>query len=136
MDAVANNIVPGLLEPFANIALTIRVIRQKQQLIPDVNWRKHRKMVLQLIPVSTLNITLILPLNIFSLAYLFGLPSNDGADVESYIFFFGYFFPLLIPVIFISSIPEVLKKIKSIFRRGQRQVLIVPTNNLTNRTNR
>jgi hypothetical protein len=136
MDTVANNIVPALLEPLASTALIIRVIRQKQRFSQDVNWRKHRKMVLQLVPVSALNITLILPLNIFTLAYLFGLPSSYGAQVDLYFYFLGYFFPLVIPFIFISSIPQVSKKLKSIFRCEQRSIPIVGTANVINRTNR
>jgi hypothetical protein len=74
-------------------------------------------MVLQLTSVSLINISLILPVNIFFLAYLFGLPSSYGAEVVSYFYFLEYFLPLLVPSVFISSISGLSKKVKYIFQR-------------------
>jgi len=135
-DLILDNIAPGLLEPIVSIALIIRVIRQKQQLSQGIQWRKHRKMVLQLISVSIINLTLIVPLNVFSLAYLFGLPSDYAAGVVSYFYFFGYFLSLLVPFAFITSISGLSRKVKSIFQRGRRDIAFVGPTYVTNRTHR
>jgi hypothetical protein len=124
-DLIANAILPGLLEPLASIVLIIRVIRQKRELSQGVQWRKHRKMVIQLMAVSILNTSIVGPLNILQLAYLFGLQSDYEIQVESYFYFFVYLIPLLIPFIFITLISEVFQTIKLIFRRGQQQITIV-----------
>jgi hypothetical protein len=133
-DLIANTILPGFLEPLASIALIIRVIRRKQQLSQGVQWRKHRKMVIQLMAVSILNTSIIAPLNILQLAYLFGLQSDYGIQVESYFYFFAYFIPLFIPFIFVILIPEVFKTAKLIFRYGQQQITAVEILHPTHRT--
>lgn len=114
-DLVANTMIPGFLEPLAGIALIIRVIRQRNHLTQGVQWRKHRKMVIQLMAISILNLSFISPLNILQLAFLFGLQSDYGMQILSYFYFFVYLIPLLMPFIFTILIPEVYKTVKSTF---------------------
>ena len=133
-DLILNNIAPGLSEPIISMTLIIRVIRQKQRLSQGVQWRKHRKMVLQLILASFMNVTLIVPLNVFSLAYLFGLPRDYGAEVVSYFYFFAYYLSLVLPFIFLTSIPRISRKVKSIFQCGRQEIAVGRTTYMNNRT--
>lgn len=126
-DFVGNNIVPGLLVAFVSVGLLIRVIRQKQRLNQPIQWRKHRRMTIQLLSISILNIIFILPLNLLSLAHLCGLPEEYGVQVEQYIFFVSYWFILLIPFVCLGSTPELCKKIKTkLSCSRQRQNVVGP----------
>lgn len=78
-DFFGNNILPGLLVSFVSMVLLIRVIRKRQCLNQGIQWRKHRKMTIQLLSISTLNVIFILPLNLLSLAHLCGLPDEQGS---------------------------------------------------------
>lgn len=134
-DFFVNNILPGLLVAFVSMALLIRVIRKRQRLSQGNQWRKYRKMAIQLFSISTLNIIFILPLNLLSLAYLCGLPSDYGVQIELYFYFAGYFLIFFIPFVCLASMPELLKMIKLILHCRQ-QTPIVGITNQTNRTNR
>jgi hypothetical protein len=129
-DFFVNNILPGLLVAFISMGLLIRVIRRKQQLSQGIQWRKHRKMIIQLLLISTLNIIFILPLNLLSLAYLCGLSDEYGAQIDLYFYFAGYFLIFFIPFVCLASMPELLKKMKFLFHY-QRQI---PIGGTTNRT--
>jgi len=134
-DLFVNNILPGFLVAFVSIALLIRVIRKKQRLNQQISWRKHRKMTIQLLSISTLNIIFILPLNLLSLAHLCGLSEQNGAQIKQYLFFAGYLFTFIIPFVCLASLPELWKKIKLTFS-CQRQNTVGILNISTTRINR
>jgi hypothetical protein len=121
-DFIGHNIVPAFLVALISVALLIRVIRQKQRLNQQFQWRKHRKMTIQLLSISTLNVIFILPLNLLSVAHLCGLPDEYGAQAQQYLYFAGYLFIFLIPFVCLGSTPELCKKIKMklSWRRQQR----------------
>jgi hypothetical protein len=133
-DFSVNNLLPGFLVAFISIALLIRVIRKKQSLNQQIQWSKYRKMTIQLLSISILNIIFILPLNLLSLAYLCGLPQEYGAQIELYFYFAGYLFIFLIPFVSLASLPELWKKVKLTFlcrRRNTAGTQNLPTTRIT-----
>jgi hypothetical protein len=137
-DFIGHNIVPAFLVALISVALLIRVIRQKQRLNQQFQWRKHRKMTIQLLSISTLNVIFILPLNLLSVAHLCGLPDEYGAQAQQYLYFAGYLFIFLIPFVCLGSTPELCKKIKMklSWRRQQRianGTVTLPTNQQSRR---
>jgi hypothetical protein len=54
-DFIFNVCVPLLLNILVNLILIIRVIRGKMSHHPGINWRRHRKMILQFWAISTLH---------------------------------------------------------------------------------
>lgn len=119
-DFIGHNILPGFTVAVFSIALLIRVIRQKQRLNQQIQWHKHRRMTIQLLSISVLCIIFILPLNLLSLAYLCGLPSDYGVQVSQYLYFASYFLIFLIPFFCLASTPELCRKIKQKFSCRQK----------------
>ncbi|CAF1527111.1 unnamed protein product [Adineta ricciae] len=121
-DFIGNNVLPAFLVAFFSITLLIRVIRQKQRLNQAIQWRKHRKMTIQLLSISTLNVIFVLPLNLLAVAHLCGLPEEYGAHVQQYLYFAGYLFIFLIPFVCLASISELCAEIKRKFSRQRQRI--------------
>jgi hypothetical protein len=128
-DFIVNNIVPSLLTAFLSVALLIRVIQQKRRLNQQIHWRKQRKMTIQLVSISVLNIIFNIPLNLVSLAHLCGLPDDYAVEEEHYFYFSCYFLIFLFPFVCLYSYPELYMKVKSKFlcRKFRTNTAIVPS---------
>ncbi|CAF0857940.1 unnamed protein product [Adineta steineri] len=104
--------IPILLEGIASIVLLLRVQIQKRRLRQSNQWRKHRRMIIQLLLVSSLNIGINFPGNALLIAHLYGLPAEDGAQVQLYCFFLPYFIVFLFPFISLTQFPDLRKTMK------------------------
>ncbi|CAF1096762.1 unnamed protein product [Adineta steineri] len=80
-----------------------------------VNWRRHRRMVLQLWVMSSLHLGLWLPLVTTTLIEMNIQPSFMIDHLET-MQFAPYFIPLFLPMICLSSQPELVSKIKNLIR--------------------
>jgi len=112
-DLIVNTTVPSLVVAFMSMALLIRVIQQKSRLNQHNQWRKQRKMTIQLVSLSALNVVFNIPLNLVSLAHLCGLPADYGVEAEQYFYFSCYFLIFFFPFVCLFSYPEVVTKFKS-----------------------
>jgi hypothetical protein len=54
-DYLGNGIICAFIETISSMALLIRILWKKRRARQRVNWRKHRKMAFQLLPVSCLS---------------------------------------------------------------------------------
>lgn len=111
-DFIINNIVPTLLVVFMSIAFLIRIKRHKNRLNQHHQWRKQRKMLIQLLSLSALNLIFNLPLNILSLARFCGLPEDYGIEAQHYFYFSCYFLIFLFPFVCLISYPELVLRVK------------------------
>jgi hypothetical protein len=114
-DTIINTILPALIVLVFSIALLLRVIIQKRHFLFRNQWRKYRKMVIQLLSISSLLILFNFPLAVLILAHLCGLPSDVGVVFGQYAYFFTYFIPLLLPFVCLTSLPELYHKLIRIF---------------------
>ena len=112
VDSVVNNIVPVIIICVFNFILVIRVYCQKRRLQPMNVWRKQRKMTVQLLCTCSLYLIPNIPLSIFIVAHLCGLPDEVGVDVQLWFDFLCYFVPFLYPFICLASVSELRKKLK------------------------
>mgnify|MGYP001101001596 FL=1 len=134
-DFIVNNIAPSLLIALASWGLVLRVIRQKRRLNQQTQWRRQRKMTIQLASLSALNIIFNIPLNILSLAHLCGLPDDYGVDAEKNFYFSCYFLIFLFPFVCLISYSDLICRIKSIVtcRKNRQNAAVVPSVWITNR---
>jgi hypothetical protein len=114
-DTIVNTIFPTLVVFTCNLTLVLRVIFQKRRFVGRAQWKKYRRMVIQLLAVSSLLIIFNFPLIILILAHLCGLSSDVGIVFEQYSYFFTYFIPLLLPFVCLGSSPEIYKKLTKLF---------------------
>ncbi|CAF3785682.1 unnamed protein product [Rotaria socialis] len=111
-ESIVNGILPITLETFASISFLIRVQLQKRRLGRSPQWRKTRRLAMQLSLMSALNIGLNLPSCLISFAHFCGLPSQYGAQIQTYFSFFAYFITFLFPFVSLCQLPELRKAIK------------------------
>lgn len=109
-----NNTASVFLEVIASTGLILRVQWQKRRLHQSTQWRKQRRMIIQLFLVSGLNVSLNLPIFFIPLLHFCGLPPEYGIQAELYFFFLGYFVIFLFPFASLCQFPELRKKIKRI----------------------
>jgi hypothetical protein len=111
-DSVVNNIIPVIIISIASLVLLIRVYYKKRRLHQPNQWRKQRKMTIQLLCSSVLYLIPNLPLNVFFFARLCGLSENINVQTQLYFDFLCYFIILLYPFVCLGSLSELRKKIK------------------------
>ncbi|CAF1304965.1 unnamed protein product [Adineta steineri] len=119
---MTGGILCSVLIGFGSTFLVLRVIIRKRHLQQQqIQWRKHRKMILQLLSVSSLFIVLYLPPIILATAHKVGVPSYVGAQYALYSVLFSYYITFLFPFTCLSTIPQLGTRIKNIFRCRWRQ---------------
>jgi len=131
-DLIGHNIIPTFLIIVFNITVVIRTIQHKKRLNQAVQWRKLRRMTLQLVSMSSLFLIFCLPATICFSLLPFGTFNTDALfNVLPYAAYFSYYPQLLLPFICFFNIPELSAKTKHFFRIRQRRLI----HSLTNRTN-
>ena len=113
-DTVANSIIPTPIITIFSIGLVIRVIKQKQTLHRHFEWRKYRKMIIQLLSITGMFLLFNLPMTCLVLAHACGLPSDSTGQFEFYAYYLYHFVSHLMPFVCLSSLPEIRKRIKQL----------------------
>ena len=115
-----------------NIGLLIRVVVNKRRTRQTFQWRKYRKMIIQLLSVSIIYLTFSLPVMIMWVARLCGLPPNVGVEAQLISFFFTYWVVLLIPIVSLTSVPDLKKKIQNlVYGKSINQVDVATVTRIT-----
>ncbi|CAF2684220.1 unnamed protein product [Rotaria sp. Silwood2] len=109
-DFIFNVAIPVFIITLANLALLIRIIYQKMSRNQIIRWQRHRKMLLQLWIVSSLYMGCWLPVTIVWIVQTTVMPSFM-ADQMDIILFLIYLIPLFLPIICLSTLPDLVKKI-------------------------
>ncbi|CAF4275449.1 unnamed protein product, partial [Rotaria sordida] len=130
-DSVMNSIIPTFVVCISSVTIVIRVHYQKRRLVNQRNqWRRQRKMMIQLISSSFLYLIPNIPLNVSIFAHLCGVLESVAVEVERYFDFLCYFVIILYPVVCLGFVSEVRKKmqLKRLFllRQPQRNATVVP----------
>lgn len=94
---IVNTSAPVLIEAIASISFLIRVHLQRKYLRRSSQWRKNRRLILQLLFFSFLNISVNVPPYFIPLAHFCGLSPEDGVQAQLYFYFLGYFVIFLFP---------------------------------------
>jgi hypothetical protein len=130
-DWAVDNGSPIFIISIANIALIVRVVRQKRRQ-GRVSWRKQRRMTLQLLSISCLyffawfpNLFIGLVQQLFNPTFLFDIQFD-------YLVNLIYLICLLSPWVCLGLFPEFTDWIwKSVFCHNVAHNTVGPTNNLT-----
>ncbi|CAF4076081.1 unnamed protein product [Adineta steineri] len=106
---LAVGIVPTCSISLLSLGLIVRVIRQKRRVQQRINWRQHRRMIIQLLSISCLYIFFDAPTVLIGLIRL-SLPTF-AMDIQiQYLFYIVYLLPLLVPFICLSTLRELWSK--------------------------
>ncbi|CAF3273272.1 unnamed protein product [Rotaria sp. Silwood2] len=127
-DSVVNDIVPTLIIVIFSITLLMRVLRQNRRMHQVVQWRKHRKMAIQLLSISLLYFILYIPIMCIKLVEQCCIPHELSNRFEQYAQFFSYYVIFLLPFVCLVSLMESSWRFKNIFRCWYRSTeLVHPT---------
>ncbi|CAF3040471.1 unnamed protein product [Rotaria sp. Silwood2] len=103
-DAIINDILATILVATFSISLIIRVlwhnhIRYHRQ----IQWRKHRKIIIILMSISTIYLAFNLPMMILDFAQICGLSQDIVDHFEPYFEFLNYFIFIFYPFICLGT---------------------------------
>lgn len=111
----------------ANLSLIIRVLIRKRHHNQMFNWKKYRKMIIQLVSISILYLCFNLPVMSFMVANRLGLPADVAVQEQLTFFFLTYWVLLLLPIISLMSLPGWTREIKILIRRyKQHRGVVMP----------
>ncbi|CAF2628200.1 unnamed protein product [Rotaria sp. Silwood2] len=113
-DTIINSIIPTPIIAIFSIALILRVIQQKSNHHRHFQWRRYRKMAIQLLSIAALFLLFNLPMTSLVLAHVCGLPDGSTGQFELYTYYLYHFVSLLMPFVCLGSLPEIRKKMKQI----------------------
>ena len=126
-DAIAHQLVPIFTIILFSIALLLRVVWRRRHVQQTIQWRKYRKMTIQLLSISFLYLLFLFPLSMGSLLYFLGVRFQILYDYHAYTLFFVYFLPPLFPFVCALSLPELRKKLAKVLRLSRLTRRVVPT---------
>jgi hypothetical protein len=109
-DFIGNNGLPMLMIVFINITLIVRVIRQKQRLHVAADWRKHRRMVLQMASISMLHLLSWSPLLSIATIQALWSPMFAAKLYREVLVDMVFLDCLLLPYLYINLVPNIFKK--------------------------
>ena len=119
-DIIVQQMVPFFVILLFSIALFLRVLWQKHRVRQPVQWRKHRKMTIQLLSISLLYVVLFIPEVVGVFVGFFSVSAETYTEFSDYAGFFTYFVPPLFPFVCALSLPELRTKLNNILHlRGQ-----------------
>ena len=113
-EAIVHYFIPVVLESLVSAIVLIRVLWQKRRLRQSIQWRKQRRMILQLVLISGINIPLNLPLYIIYIAETFGLSIESSIEPRLWFFFFSYLVIFSFPFASLCQFPVLRKQMKKI----------------------
>ncbi|CAF2099773.1 unnamed protein product [Rotaria magnacalcarata] len=134
-DLFAHTWIPEFCGILLDIGLVMRAAFRKRvgQQQQGIQWRKHRKMIIQLLILSSLYSTCQVPYASVILIQLFSSMPNFAADIQIvYFYYFFWLLVLLLPLVSIGCFTEIRNKIKKQLMQWMRlNTTVVPTT-LTN----
>ena len=126
-DGIVNNVMPTFTIVTFSVLLLVRVLWQKRRLRQRINWRNYRKMIVQLLSISSIYLLFYFPPTIVYVAYTAGVSLSYNA--LDYYVSSQYFTPhivMLIPFMCAVSLPELREKFKINVLRWRRAHAVRP----------
>jgi hypothetical protein len=125
-EMIAHQILPYLLIMFFSLTLFLRVLWRKCRLHQPVEWRRYRKMTVQMLSISLLYLVFFFPLTLYKILNEFGWSPNIGPVFSSYATFFSYLVILIFPFVCVISLSELRKKVARLAKCHRTTTPIVP----------
>ena len=127
-DHLVNGTLCILIEAVGSISLLARTIYRRYRVQQSVHWRKHRKMTVQLLSISTLSLGISLPQAlIVTIQNTVPGMADFASQVGSYFFYLTTFIVLLLPFICLRCLPELWRQQWLCFRRRCQRTVIPVT---------
>jgi hypothetical protein len=125
-ETIVHAILTVLTIVISSVALLLRVLWQRHRTHRQIDWRRHRKMTIQLLSISIVYIIFLFPYALITICQLCGLSTDAVVQVLSVMTFFTYYALFLVPIACISLLPELRNKLMKILQLRQQQRAIHP----------
>jgi hypothetical protein len=109
-EVVGNNGLPMLMIAVINMVLIVRVIQQKRRQHVVAYWRKHRRMILQMVSISMLHFLAWAPFVSVTVIRTLWLPNFVTKLYEEVLGDLLSLDCLLVPYFYLSLVPTITKK--------------------------
>lgn len=131
-ETTVNQLLPNLTIVVFSIALLVRVLRQNRRVRRRIQWRKHRKMTVQLLSISLIYLIFSFPSTFVGFLSLFGVSIDARTTARQCVEFFSYLLILFYPFVCLSPLPELRAKVSKLlsFRRRHRRVTTISAEKL------
>ncbi|CAF1047826.1 unnamed protein product [Rotaria sp. Silwood1] len=113
---ITGGIANAIIMVIFSMILIIRLIKQKHRLNQQLNWRKYRKMAIQLLSIVLLFYIFYLPSVIIGILFNCGVPYSNLKNFLVYGQFFSYYIHFLLPFVCAGTLPHLKMKIKNTLR--------------------
>ena len=133
-DISFHQVLPTLTIVVFSVGLLVRAIRQKNRLRQSIDWRKHRKMIVQLLSISIIYTIFNGPWVMVIFTYQFGLPDHIAEIALVYTGFLYYYVTFLFPLVCCLSSPELRAKMKELLFCWRPAQQVNPTTMATGRS--
>ena len=110
-DLMFHQVFPTLIITLFSLGLVGRVVFQKIRVHQPVQWRKHRKMTIQLVAISIIYMVLNGPWVVLVFAYQCGLAPEVVSVGIVYASFLNYFIIFLFPLVTFLSLSELRSRL-------------------------
>ena len=123
-DSFVHFIIPIFLIIVLGVLLLIRVLAQKRRLQQTVTWHQNRKMIVQLMLVSSSYLVFCLPYFIITLVQSLGFPSFGSNIIFPYIAQMTYVPAIVVPYAALATLSGLKQKLRSLTTfRGNRRAI-------------
>lgn len=103
-ESVMHSVVPSLIIAIFSLALLYRTIRHRTRLRQPIQWRKHRRMSVQMLSLSSVYLFMNLPLTVFTLLRVISPTKPQfGFAFQLYQFLLEYSVTLSLPFVVLLS---------------------------------
>ena len=125
-ETVVHQILPYVLILTCSVTLLVRVVWQRHRMNQPIEWRKYRKLTIQMLSISLLYLLFFFPLTLYETLSLFDVKFPFSTDLVIYGTFFSYLTILLFPFVCAMSLSELRKKIQRLtqLRRHARAMML------------
>ena len=107
-DYLIHGVLCNILEALFSISLLIRTLWKKYYSQRPFQWKKYRKMTIQLLSISTLSLCITLPQSFIILIRQIQPEMVDfGLNIEPYFFYLTGYIILLLPYVCLGCLPEL-----------------------------
>lgn len=125
-EIIAHQIIPGFIIIVFSCILFIRIIWKQAHIRRQIQWRKYRKMAIQIFVISLNYILFYFPYIFLNVMYLCGRYYELSEDVRDFLDFLSYFMMLFLPFVCTLTLPDFSRRMKSFIRCTRRPRHIAP----------
>jgi hypothetical protein len=107
--------IPTIIIVVFSMALLVRVLYQKSSLCRKIQWRKQRKMTIQLLSITILYQLLNFPWAFLQFCQMIKAPVDVNGQAFSVAYFSPYYLIFFFPFVCCDTLSKLRKKLKKFF---------------------